>query len=162
MTMPGSNDPSTTGLNVVVGASAMAGTYSANKNNTILGYLAGTYRADGVSLVGLYESVYIGAFTKSGGVGTNPSNEIVIGYNTIGGGTNTTTIGSTNTQHTFIPAGTLNVNTTVANGDAVNVEGIVSASLGFKANNQQGISGDINVGGQTFHFEMGILTSIFP
>jgi hypothetical protein len=51
---------------------------------------------------------------------------------------------------------------TLAPNDALEVNGVVSAALGFKANNQQGISGDINVGGQIFHFEMGILTSIFP
>jgi len=56
-------------------------------------------------------------------------------------------------------SGNIGIGTLTPNAK-LDVQGVVSASLGFKANNQQGINGDINVGGQIFHFEMGILTTI--
>jgi len=68
--------------------------------NTGAGYEAGAYQNDGTNWLQTPEySVYLGANTKSG---SDPSggedaitNEIVIGYNAIGNGSNTATLGNT-------------------------------------------------------------------
>jgi hypothetical protein len=63
-------------------------------HNTADGYLAGRFIADGSTgnTTGDY-NVFIGASTKA--LADNDQNEIVIGYNAIGGGSNTATLGNT-------------------------------------------------------------------
>ncbi len=81
--------------------------YSALKKNTTgykqvaLGYEAGTYIADGVTsnLTG-DSSVYIGCNTKP--LDDNQVNQIVIGHGAIGNGSNTTTLGNSNTVKTYL------------------------------------------------------------
>ena len=69
-------------------------------NNTALGYDAGHYQSDGTSALQTPEnSTYLGYGTKSGSDSAGGEdvidNEIVIGYNAIGNGSNTVTLGNT-------------------------------------------------------------------
>jgi hypothetical protein len=64
-------------------------------NNVALGYQAGRYITGGATANTTSDySVYVGNDTKAGA--DNNQNEIVIGYNTTGNGSNTTTIGTGN------------------------------------------------------------------
>jgi hypothetical protein len=79
--------------------------YTAGENNTtgsndtFVGNSAGRYCADGTSpLTDAENSVYIGADVR--GYDNNDTNSIVIGYNAIGAGANTTVIGSSPTTST--------------------------------------------------------------
>jgi hypothetical protein len=66
--------------------------------NTAFGFMAGRFLADGVTnLTIASNSVFIGASTKA--LADNQSNQIVIGHNAIGLGSNTTVIGNTSTTH---------------------------------------------------------------
>jgi hypothetical protein len=79
--------------------------------NTALGYLAGRRGADGVIVnASCTNSVLIGSESRVNNTGQ--TNQIVIGHQAIGNGSNTTTIGNSSTTGTFIPAGNL----TVSNG----------------------------------------------
>ena len=75
------------------------GTYSLESNttgayNTALGYSAGRVIADGYASNSTSDySVYLGSNTKASA--DNAQNEVVIGYNAIGGGSNTVTLGNT-------------------------------------------------------------------
>ena len=74
------------------------GTYALNKNisgsyNTALGKGAGRYIAGGTSDNSSgSNNVFLGAMSKS--LGSNDTNEIVIGYDAIGAGSNTVTLGN--------------------------------------------------------------------
>lgn len=68
-------------------------------NNTAVGYAAGMNAAVGVNQTS-FESVYIGAGTKSSADGIQ--NEIVIGYGAIGQGAHTATLGHTTILNTYI------------------------------------------------------------
>ncbi|KKP94308.1 MAG: putative T4-like protein proximal tail fiber [Candidatus Nomurabacteria bacterium GW2011_GWF2_36_126] len=64
-------------------------------SNTALGYRSGRYIADGTTANTTSDyGVYIGRDTKAGA--DNNQNEIVIGYNAVGNGSNTATIGTGN------------------------------------------------------------------
>jgi hypothetical protein len=91
----------TTGYrNVALGRSSMF------ENNigyeiTAVGYNSGRYIADGVTgNQASNTSLYLGANTKS--LASGDSNEIVIGYNTIGAGSNTATLGNTSITSTVL------------------------------------------------------------
>jgi hypothetical protein len=61
--------------------------------NTALGYLAGSILANGWEGNSTSDySVYLGAYTKASA--TDAQNEVVIGYNAKGGGSNTVTLGN--------------------------------------------------------------------
>jgi len=69
-------------------------------SNTFFGYEAGRFQSDGTTGLQTPEnSVYIGILTKSGSVPADGEdaidNEIAIGYNAIGNGSNTVTLGNT-------------------------------------------------------------------
>lgn len=69
--------------------------------NFLAGIDAGRYIADGVTeITGATNSVAVGQSSKF--LEDNPDNEIVIGHNTIGNGSNTTTIGNTATDKAYI------------------------------------------------------------
>lgn len=73
-------------------------------NNIGVGYIAGRYIADGsTSLTVANNCMYLGNNTKA--LSDNPTNEIVIGYNTTGIGSNTTTIGNSSTTLTKVFGG---------------------------------------------------------
>jgi len=88
--------------NTAIGQNALyAITGGSASNNTGIGYQAGRYIADGsTALVAANNCTYIGYNTKANAA--NPTNETVIGYNAIGSGSNTTTIGSSTTTATKI------------------------------------------------------------
>ena len=115
--------------NTAVGAGALYN-QTTTSNNVGIGSNAGRYLSDGTSGVsGTSNSVFIGAGTKSAAQST--TNEIVIGYNAVGAGSNTTTIGSSATTLTQL-FGT------------VGVSGGISASGGATFN------GTVSLNGQTF------------
>jgi hypothetical protein len=84
---------STTGsFNTAIGTQALY-VLTSGSSNLASGYLAGRYIADGTtSNATANQAVYIGANTKPSASGN--TNEIVIGYNSIGNGSNTVTIGN--------------------------------------------------------------------
>lgn len=82
------------------------GAYSAEHNtvgtnNLYLGYAAGRHLADGTTTnTGSINSIYVGANTKA--KTTTDTNQVVIGYNAIGNGSNTVTIGNTSITDTYL------------------------------------------------------------
>jgi len=91
----------TTGaFNTALGAYALFGSISGNSNIAI-GTDAGRFQANGTTALSRPEnSIYIGASSK--GFNDNDNNSIVIGYNAIGQGANTTVIGNSATTSTRI------------------------------------------------------------
>ena len=66
----------------------------AGHNNAVLGAFAGRYIADGATYnTAIDNSILIGASAKP--LANNANNEIVIGYNAVGNGSNTVTLGNT-------------------------------------------------------------------
>jgi hypothetical protein len=75
-------------------------------SNTAYGREAGRFIADGTTANTITNnSVYLGAFTKA--LANNQTNQIVIGHNAIGNGSNTVTLGNTSIIKTIL-RGTLN------------------------------------------------------
>ena len=87
--------------NVGIGLSVLSGVYSGNSNVGI-GFEAGRYFNGGGSteVSQLSNSIYIGAETRASA--NNVTNEIVIGYQSFGAGSNTVTIGNSNITKTVI------------------------------------------------------------
>jgi hypothetical protein len=82
-------------LNVIVGGNAGLN-ITTGGSNTLLGYDSGRFIADGITLNTLLSnSVFIGSGTRS--LVDNQTNQIVIGLNAIGLGSNTTVIGNAST-----------------------------------------------------------------
>lgn len=75
-----------------------------NSNNTFVGDAAGRYYGNGFELVNVRESTYIGSGAKGMNSSTlaNHTNEIVIGYNALGKGSNTVQLGNTSTTEGYI------------------------------------------------------------
>ena len=70
-------------------------------NNTFNGYNSGRYIADGVTALTIVDqSVFLGNGTKA--LADNQTNQIVIGYNAIGKGSNTVNIGNTSITNTYL------------------------------------------------------------
>ena len=90
-----------------------AACFSQSSNNAALGASAGYLRADGTIGTGCTNSVFVGQDARPSG--DSESNQIVIGYQGRGNGSNTTTIGNSSTTGTFIPAGNL----TLTNGNFI-------------------------------------------
>jgi len=91
----------TTGAsNTAVGLNAL-GSVTTGSLNTGLGFASGQYTSDGVTFNSTSDSsVYLGNNTKSSGNGQ--TNQIVIGYNAIGAGSNTATLGNTSITQTIL------------------------------------------------------------
>ena len=79
-------------------------------SNVALGYESGRYITAGTANQISTNSLYLGYDTRASANGN--SNEIVIGYQGRGNGSNTTTIGNTSTTATILPAGKLGIGTT--------------------------------------------------
>jgi trimeric autotransporter adhesin len=103
----------TTGLRNAAFGSLAGRNNIAGSNNVFLGNEAGRYFANLTSsLTNTTNSIYIGAIARAGSDST--TNEIVIGQNLIGNGSNTATIGTTatigyflnGTGHLRLPSGT--------------------------------------------------------
>ncbi len=82
--------------NTVMGANAIEKNISGS-NNTVLGFSAGKYFSNLVSTStensNVNNSVLIGASSKT--LALNSDNEVVIGYNAVGNGSNTIQLGNT-------------------------------------------------------------------
>ena len=91
----------TTGItNSTLGVYSLRFSITGN-NNTAVGYNSGTYIANGSTHNTTSDySVYLGADTKA--LTDDGQNEIVIGYNAIGNGSNTATIGDTSLLRTYL------------------------------------------------------------
>jgi hypothetical protein len=74
-------------------------------NNTANGFNAGAFVSSGAAILITNNSVFLGAGTKA--LADNQTNQIVIGHNAIGAGSNTVTLGNTSIIKTFL-RGTLN------------------------------------------------------
>lgn len=117
--------------NTIAGYAALSPTSSMSSNNVCLGWYAGYYYgtgswpASGSTLTSLQNSILIGYDARPSA--NNPSNEIVIGYQGRGSGTNTTTIGNSNTSKTKL-FGNLEVTGTGTTSFAGNVQSAVSPS----------------------------------
>ena len=84
-----------------------AGAFNTGDNNSNYGYLAGVYLANGITTnTSSSNSLFAGANTKANAA--SGTNEIVIGYNTTGNGSNTATLGNTNIILTVL-RGTVNM-----------------------------------------------------
>ena len=91
------------------------GTFSAlnittSSNGIFFGFNAGRFTSTGSNLTLANNSIFIGVDTRANA--NSETNQIVIGHNAIGGGSNTTTIGNSSTVSTRIPAGSLWIGTT--------------------------------------------------
>ena len=85
--------------NSALGSGALA-TISSGNDNTALGYLAGAFDTGGNPLTNLTSGIFIGSNTKAATDGD--TNEIVIGTNVTGLGSNTVIIGDTNITKTAL------------------------------------------------------------
>jgi hypothetical protein len=83
--------------------------YNTGNYNTALGANSGKYIADGSNKTTGDYGLYLGYNSKASAIGT--SNEIVIGYDAIGNGSNTVTIGSSSIATTIL-RGNIGVGTT--------------------------------------------------
>lgn len=106
--------------------------------NIAIGYQAGSYKTrDAYPLENCNDSIYIGKYTRSGAAYTNVTNEIVIGNNAIGGGSNTTTIGNASTTMTIINGsikciGSYNLSTSQAANLTIDSDGLIRRSVSSK------------------------------
>ena len=90
--------------------------------NTAAGYAAGRFIAGGSVLNTIStSSLYLGAATKAGADGN--TNEIVIGFNTTGMGSNTAILGNSNITHTYLRGQVLIGTTTPQVGVAATING---------------------------------------
>jgi len=100
--------------NTVVGYNAGSAT-TTGENNTAIGYNAGSLTVNGKN------NIYIGSGVTGSAV--YRENEIIIGANATGGGNNTTTIGSVDTTEAYIQG-------TVYTSNGLNVAGSVNLATG--------------------------------
>jgi len=104
------------GANVAVGRFSLGGLTTANSSqNVAIGSLAGYYYDTGFSNVTTStNSIFIGANTRAANI--SPSNQIVIGQNTLSLGDNTTTVGTTGTTQSHL-YGNLTLGLTTADAE---------------------------------------------
>jgi hypothetical protein len=116
------------GRNVGIGSNALFYA-TTGSSNVAVGTEAGKFITGGSNNVTSGTSVYLGDDTRASANGN--SNEIVIGHNTNGLGSNTATLGNSSITKTFLRGNTM-VNTTTDNGvDELQVNGSISG-IGFK------------------------------
>lgn len=109
------------------------GIFSNGSYNTLIGGYAGVYTNVGANLTSTDNSVFIGANTRPNA--NSETNQIVIGYEGRGLGSNTTVIGNTNTTQTHLH-GSLTVGTTTSGGRATfRGSGTTSATVGLLVQN---------------------------
>jgi len=78
-----------------------AGRSNTGNNNSNFGYESGYYLSDGTTVnTGSSDSVFLGSSTKA--LGASQTNQIIIGHNTIGSGSNSVTIGNSSITKTVL------------------------------------------------------------
>ena len=145
----------TTGnFNVAAGMYALR-YITTGSNNIGLGYSAGALTASLANNQTSNSSIYIGYDTKSSASGN--SNEIVIGHQAVGNGSNTTTIGNSSTTTTIIPAGNVGIGTSSPTQKLyVSGNGIFNAASGNVYTQVESGSNTIALGSDgTKHFIYG-------
>ena len=112
--------------NTAVGAISL-GRITSGSYNVAVGYNAGVYQADNTEPASFDNCTLIGYETK---VNTaNDSNSIVIGYQAVGKGTNSTVIGATSTNAAYIYGNTLNLGNG-ASAAAITANGALTVTAG--------------------------------
>lgn len=112
--------------NTAVGGLAL-GRITSGLYNVAVGYEAGRYQADNTEPASFDNCTLIGYLTK---VNTaNDSNSIVIGYQAVGKGTNSTVIGTTSTNAAYIYGNTLNLGNG-ASAAAITANGALTVTAG--------------------------------
>ena len=119
----------TAGSNVAVGNNSLSN-ITAGDNNTVLGNQSGFYYGAGSSsLTGITQGILIGSSARPSA--NNTTNEIAIGYNVVGNGSNTVTIGNSSTTANYFKGdinltGNLNGNASTATKFAAskNINGV--------------------------------------
>lgn len=101
--------------NTAVGSQALRYQLTGNRN-VALGFEAGSTQENGATLSDVSDSVFIGARTRA--KTNNAQNSIVIGYNAISAGSNTTVIGNASTEFTHL-RGETNVSALRVTGNVV-------------------------------------------
>lgn len=87
--------------NSAFGRASLNAIGTSSNNNSSVGTDSGRYIADGTTaLTQANQSLFLGAFTKS--LAQNQTNEIVIGYNAIGKGTNSVVLGNDSIVNTWL------------------------------------------------------------
>ena len=112
--------------NTAVGVVSL-GRITSGINNVAVGWYAGVYQADNTESASFDNCIMIGYETK---VNTaNDSNSIVIGYQAVGKGTNSTVIGNTSTNAAWIFGNTLNLGNG-ASAAAITANGALTVAAG--------------------------------
>jgi len=125
-----SNSVNTGNYNTLIGWEALYNKV-AGANNVAVGADAGYYQADGsTTLTTTSNSIYIGTLCR--GFNNSDSNSIVIGYQAIGKGANTTVIGNTSTSTTYLYGETQYIGGVA--GTAVSVQPQTRSTSGAGAN----------------------------
>ena len=122
-----SQEQNTTGQsNTAIGVAAIDRNTAGN-NNAVLGAFAGRYIADGTTYnTAIDNSVLIGASAKP--LANNANNEIVIGYDAIGNGSNSVTLGNSSISKTILSGSVaIGINSPVASAKL----DVSSTSSGF-------------------------------
>ena len=113
--------------NTVLGNTAGAALQSGATDNVLLGATAGDSITTGDQCIVIGSGADVAAATNA--------NSIVIGHGTVGNGSNTTTIGNSSTTGTFIPAGSLSVQSGIV--EAIQTAGNNSGRGVFARNSTQ-------------------------
>jgi len=134
---------STGGSNTGVGHLSLFNN-TTGSNNVALGQQAGRFIADGATSATIVNnSILIGQNTKV--LADNQTNQIVIGYNTTGNGSNTTVIGNSSTTATRL-YGNLLLGTNTDAGYTLNIA-VPSISGSLFVSGSTSLSGSLNVSG---------------
>jgi len=132
--------------NTSVGSSAFQNLTTGN-NNVAFGQNSGRYIADGVTNNTLCSlSVFIGQNTKA--LANNQTNQIVIGHDGRGLGSNTAVIGNTNTT-LFRPHGNVAIGSDTAGARLdVRAQGVLSTDIAFRVRNSANTENILAVNGE--------------
>lgn len=109
--------------NTALGDWALAHTYTKN-NNVGIGTSAGAYITGGVTINVSEHSIYLGYKTKA--LATGATNEVVIGYDATGKGSNTTYIGNASTTDTYLEGDVRAENSTIAGINSIGGKAIIT------------------------------------
>lgn len=120
----------TGGNNTAVGTGALRENINGSANSAI-GLDAGRRLANGDNLTLTTNSIFIGRDTRA--LGNSQTNQIVIGYQAIGLGSNTTIIGNSSTTRTHLE-GNLSLGTTGSISSRLHVEGSTSITQDLSVN----------------------------